>query len=197
MPLAARLRRTVVAWAPMEAVLALAVAAHAEATRDEGSPYVEHPLRVALVLAEELGISDPDTIMAALLHDVLEDNAQFTADDIARICPDSVVEMVLALTHCAAADTAADPESRIAYLQRFATSPDPVLMIKLSDRLDNLRSLPFSPSAAKRERYVQETIQHLLPLCEGRGGHFAELNRLLGLAIGKVRMQVPSRTAGP
>jgi guanosine-3',5'-bis(diphosphate) 3'-pyrophosphohydrolase len=185
-PLVDRLRQVVGANEEVEAAIALAVAAHATATRDEGTPYVEHPLRVALILAEELGIADPDSLMAALLHDVLEDSDQFGPDDIARACGGSVLDLVSTLTRRKEAGRPESRESRDMYLSRFGAVPDAVLILKMSDRLDNLRSLPRSPSAAKRQRYVQETRRYLLPLCEGRGDALGTLQQLIQRALDNV-----------
>ncbi len=195
-PLVDRLLRATGANAKVEAALALAVAAHATATRDEGTPYVEHPMRVALILAEELGISDPDMLMVALLHDVLEDSTRIGPDDISRACGVGVLGLVTALTLSTDAGTPTGQESRVAYLQRFATAPNPVLILKLSDRLDNLRSLPLSPSPAKRQRYVQETRQYLLPLCEGRGDVMEVLRQLIQQAIDNVSSLESPRATG-
>ncbi len=195
-PLVDRLRLASGASEKVEAAIALAVAAHAAATRDEGTPYVEHPLRVALILAEELGITDPDALMAALLHDVLEDSARFGPDDISGACGVGVLGLVSALTRSTDAETPTGRESRAAYLKRFATAPDPVLILKLSDRLDNLRSLPLSPSPAKRQRYVQETRQYLLPLCEGRGDAVNVLRRLIQQAMDHVSSLESPRAPG-
>jgi len=185
-PLVDRLRQVVGASEQVEAAIALAVTAHATATRDEGTPYVEHPLRVALVLAEELGISNPDLLMAALLHDILEDSVQFGPGDIAKTCGIGVLGLVSALTRSKDAGWPQGREPRSAYLRRCGTAPDPVLILKLSDRLDNMRSLPLSPSLAKRRRYVQETRQYLLPLCEGRSYAVETLRRLIQQAIDNV-----------
>ena len=60
----------------------LASDVHVDSARDEGTPYIRHPLRVALLLAEGLKLHDPELICAALLHDVLEDSPDISADTL-------------------------------------------------------------------------------------------------------------------
>ena len=64
----------------LQNALVLMRQAHDGALRDEGTPYIRHPLRVALILVEELGISDIDLVCTALLHDALEDCKDISYD---------------------------------------------------------------------------------------------------------------------
>lgn len=140
---------------------ALARRVHADHTRDEGTPYILHPLRVALILAEECHISDPEVIAAALLHDVIEDSASLTAAELEREFGARVARMVALLTR-----ETVPPEHKAqrdeAYYARIAAADADTRRLKCADRLDNLRHIHLSPEPGKAERYKQQTRQHEL-----------------------------------
>jgi len=141
----------------VRAAYELAEQAHRGQTRDEGTPYFNHPIGVALVLIDELGISSADMICAALLHDVVEDSS-ITVDDIARQFNPAVATLVELLTKRDGVDTAS-------YLQRIEEAASTgALVVKLCDRLNNLRHLRYSPRPQKRVKYLEETRKHFLPL---------------------------------
>src|SRR5947207_2831315 len=71
--------------------------AHSGQTRDEGTPYIVHPVRVAVSLVDELRIYTPKLICSALLHDVIEDS-EITREEIRRLFNDEVAEVVWLLT---------------------------------------------------------------------------------------------------
>lgn len=157
--------------------------------RDEGTPYIEHPLRVALILAGELDCRDDELVQAALLHDVLEDCPEMTMGDLDLRYGDRVAVLVRFLTRGKARGSGASEESRPEYLARFAQAPAECILLKLCDRLDNLRSLPLSPRLDKRRLMVEETLVYLLPLCQGHFGVFHMLDRLICRAIEDVPLE--------
>jgi GTP pyrophosphokinase len=147
------------AWHRVERALELARASHRGQTRAEGTPYVIHPIRTALILAVEVGVQNPELLSAALLHDVLEDTVM-TADVMRLFVGDRVTGWVLALTK------PSDAEGKKRYLERIAAADEEVRLIKCADRLDNVRGLHLVEDADRRRRYYDETRLRVLPLAE-------------------------------
>ncbi len=102
--------------------------------KDHETPYVAHPFRVCLIVRQIFGIDDPEVLMAALLHDTIEDTTTDRDDLIEHFGPD-VAESVAALSK----DTRLpDAERESAYCQKLAQSPLGVKICKLADMFDNL-----------------------------------------------------------
>src|SRR4051812_37073090 len=102
-PLPASLTIVLGALAPDDArqlfaAFQFAAAAHAEHTRDEGTPYIDHPARVADILWSELGCRDVDVLAAALTHDVLEDCDWITPDILSGVIGARALALVTAVT---------------------------------------------------------------------------------------------------
>lgn len=151
--------------------------AHAGQTRRSGAPYIEHPVAVATIVAE-LGL-DENTIAAALMHDVLEDT-EVTEDQIRKEFGDEVVELVEGVTKLqrntrpelserqrAAAETARAAESLRKMLLAMAQDMR-VMIIKLADRLHNMRTIDSLPPA-KQTRIATETHDIYGPLAARLG----------------------------
>jgi GTP pyrophosphokinase len=151
----------------------LAEQSHAGQMRDEGTPYILHPIRVAVSLVDELQIYSPTLVCGALLHDVIEDSP-VTRDDVATGFGDEVAEIVWLLTKF-------EDVSLPAYLAAIeAASRTGAPIVKLCDRLDNLRFLAHSPKAEKKRRYIRTTQQHYLPLAARTNQYlYGELRRWL------------------
>lgn len=132
----------------VETALGIAERAHALHRRDEGKPYLVHPLRVAGSLAN-VG-AGPTVCAAALLHDVIEDAPAHTPE-VSALGRD-LFALVDALTE----DWGEWPEE---YYGRIVAAGRDAAMIKLADRVDNLRFLHLT-GPAKQVRYVQETNRH-------------------------------------
>jgi guanosine-3',5'-bis(diphosphate) 3'-pyrophosphohydrolase len=147
----------------------LAELAHGEQRRQTGEPYIEHPLRVAQTVAE-LKL-DVGSVAAALLHDVPEDTP-FTLKDIDNGFGREIsmlVDGVTKLGHLRA--TALTEEEQFETFQRFflAMAKDiRVVMIKLADRLDNMRTIRGIP-AEKQKAYAKETLDIFAPLAARLG----------------------------
>lgn len=163
--------------------VALTSGVHRGSTRDEGTPYLRHPLRVALILHEELGVQDPDLICAAVLHDVLEDSAHVDREALHQAFGDTVAALVFCLTDEFQHVDLPRSERKARYLQRMAQEDDLCLFIKLCDRLDNVRSLSLSPHLEKRRSMIQETEHYLMPVFQSRQGLFSSLEPLLRKAL--------------
>ena len=148
----------------------LARRAHAGQTRDEGLPYVLHPLGVAMGLAEDLEAirvdaallaeAEPcDLLVIALLHDVLEDAPDAVTHAEWLQAGERVVEGVQLLTRT-------KDMAKVAYYHRLGAAPLHVRLVKFADRLDNLSAIGRSPVPGKRQKKVAETADLVLPLLE-------------------------------
>jgi GTP pyrophosphokinase/guanosine-3',5'-bis(diphosphate) 3'-pyrophosphohydrolase len=148
-----------------------AVRAHGSQKRASGDPYFAHPIEVAGILTDYR--LDTATICTALLHDVIEDT-ETTREDIEAAFGPEIAEMVAGVTKLSRLELAHEYKRQAENLRRFilAISRDVrVLMIKLADRLHNMRTLGFIKSAAKRERIARETLDIFAPLARNIGCH--------------------------
>jgi GTP pyrophosphokinase/guanosine-3',5'-bis(diphosphate) 3'-pyrophosphohydrolase len=148
-----------------------AVRMHGSQKRASGDPYFAHPIEVAGILTDYR--LDTATIVTALLHDVIEDT-EVTRADIDRLFGEEVGELVEGVTKLSRLEATADHKRQAENLQKFilAVSKDVrVLLVKLADRLHNMRTLHFIANAAKRERIARETLDIYAPLARSIGCH--------------------------
>lgn len=139
--------------------------AHAGQLRDEGSPYATHPLEVAIIAVEDVKLRETHEVIAALLHDVLEDDMNTTPAELAEKFGNEVSGAVVTLTKMYKRDGTPKDLGLQRYYQGLRTAPGWVRAIKMCDRVHNLRTLPNSGrSAEKIEQYKKETRANLLPL---------------------------------
>jgi GTP pyrophosphokinase len=139
---------------------------HRGQLRKSGDPYITHPLAVATILAE-LGM-DTTTLVAALLHDTVEDTG-LTLADITREFDSEVAHLVDGVTKLDKVKFGEAAEAETIRKMVVAMARDPrVLVIKLADRLHNMRTLRFLPPA-KQERKARETLEVLAPLAHRLG----------------------------
>ena len=144
---------------------------HAGKTRESGSPYITHPLTVAYILAEMN--ADSNTLCAALLHDVVEDT-DTTLDDIRREFNDDIAEMVDGVTKISNIDFMNKADQINANTRKMIVSlmKDPrTVIIKLADRLHNMRTLGYKKSTGKQELKALETLLIYVPLADRLGMH--------------------------
>ena len=109
----------------------------------EASPYINHPLELASVLAVEGGIEDPEVIIAALLHDTIEDT-ETTAAELASIFGETVKDIVLEVTDDKSLDKATRKEEQVRHAANLSSQAK---LVKLADKICNLRDLLDSPPA--------------------------------------------------
>ncbi len=145
-----------------------AMKAHGAQKRASGDPYFSHPLEVAAILTD-LKLDDA-TIVAAVLHDTIEDTAA-TREDIDHLFGKEIGNLVEGLTKIKKLDLVSKQAAQAENLRKLllAIADDiRVLLVKLADRLHNMRTLHFVPEA-KRARIAQETLDIYAPL-SGRMG---------------------------
>ena len=148
--------------------LALATEAHRDQVRASGEPYVSHPIAAAQILAE-LGL-DPVSIAAALLHDVPEDTGFGLADIEERFGPE-VAHLVDGVTKLSKFSTHSHEERQAENIRKMllAMAQDiRVVLIKLADRLHNMRTLAALP-VEKQVRIARQTMEIYAPLAERLG----------------------------
>jgi GTP diphosphokinase / guanosine-3',5'-bis(diphosphate) 3'-diphosphatase len=145
-----------------------AMKAHGHQKRASGDPYFAHPLEVAAILTD-LRLDDA-TIVAAVLHDTIEDT-EATREEIDRLFGGEIGALVDGLTKIKKLDLVSKKAAQAENLRKLliAISSDVrVLLVKLADRLHNMRTLHYVPPA-KRQRIAQETLDIYAPLA-GRMG---------------------------
>jgi GTP pyrophosphokinase len=152
----------------VEAAFEMAKAAHEGQTRKSGEPYITHPLAVATILAG--WHLDPQALIAALLHDVVEDTPT-TKADIAKRFGKAVAELVDGVSKLDKIQFATLEEAQAENFRKMllAMARDVrVMLIKLADRLHNMRTLD-AVHQAKQERIARETLEIYSPIANRLG----------------------------
>ena len=148
-----------------------AVKAHSKQKRASGDPYSAHPIEVANILTD-LKL-DSATIATGLLHDTIEDTFA-TYETIKREFGEEVAELVDGVTKISVFENTAGANSKAENFRKLilATSKDiRVLLVKLADRLHNMRTIKSIKLEDKRKRISQETMEIYAPLADRMGMH--------------------------
>lgn len=148
-----------------------AMKAHGSQRRASGDPYFSHPLEVAGICTE-LKLDLP-TVVTALLHDTIEDT-DTSYDDIKRLFGEEIAQLVDGVTKLSKLELQSERTKDAENFRKFvlAMSDDVrVLLVKLADRLHNMRTLSHIPSPDKRLRIAQETMDIYAPLAGRMGMH--------------------------
>ena len=148
-----------------------AVKAHHNQKRASGDPYSVHPIEVANILTD-LKL-DSATITTGLLHDTIEDTFA-TYETIKNEFGDEVADLVEGVTKISVFENTADANSKVENFRKLilATSKDiRVLLVKIADRLHNMRTIKAISNEEKRQRIAQETMEIYAPLADRMGMH--------------------------
>ena len=146
-----------------------ALSAHKNQKRDEGIPYISHPVAVASILTE-LKL-DSATITTGLLHDTVEDT-KATYETVKKEFGKEVADLVDGVTKISALEEKAVENSKAENFRKLilATSKDiRVLLVKLADRLHNMRTIHFVKDESKKIRKAKETMEIYAPLADRMG----------------------------
>ncbi len=146
-----------------------AIDAHKNQKRDEGVPYIIHPVAVAKILTD-LKL-DSATITTGLLHDTIEDT-KVTYETVKKEFGEEVANLVDGVTKISALEDKASSDSKAENFRKLilATSKDiRVLLVKLADRLHNMRTIKFVKGKEKMIRKAKETMEIYAPLADRMG----------------------------
>ena len=150
----------------IERAYVIAEKAHGTQTRKSGDPYITHPLAVATILAD-IGMTEP-TLCAALLHDTVEDTS-YTLDELRHDFGDEVAALVDGVTKLEKVKYGDSAQAETIRKMIVAMSRDiRVLVIKLADRLHNMRTLRYLKQDTQ-ERKARETLEIFAPLAHRLG----------------------------
>jgi len=155
---------------------------HGSQRRASGDPYFSHPIEVAGILTD-LHLDD-ETIATAILHDTIEDTLTTHEEIVAKFGP-AVARLVDGVTKLSKIEAQTENERAAENLRKFllAMSDDiRVLLVKLADRLHNMRTLHFIPDEKKRRRIARETMDIYAPLAE-RIGMYEFMNEMQTLSF--------------
>jgi len=165
------------------------VKAHGNQKRDSGDPYFSHPLEVAGILTD-LKL-DEATIVTALLHDTIEDT-HATHEDIEKQFGREIADLVDGVTKLSKLELQSEETKQAENFRKFmlAMSHDVrVLLVKLADRVHNMRTLRFVKNAERRKRIATETMEIYAPLA-GRMGMQSFRDELEDLAFAEINPEM-------
>lgn len=148
----------------------VAVDAHKDQRRKSGEAYIFHPIAVAKIVASEIGL-DATSIAAALLHDVVEDNPDYTIDDIEQLFGETVARIVDGLTKIASLKKDMDVSMQAENFRKMLLTLNDdvrVIIIKIADRLHNMQTMD-AMQPDKQVKIASETLYIYAPLAHRIG----------------------------
>ncbi|WP_439152814.1 RelA/SpoT family protein, partial [Winogradskyella sp.] len=148
----------------------VAVDAHKDQRRKSGEAYIFHPIAVAKIVAQEIGL-DATSIAAALLHDVVEDNPDYTIADIEQLFGDTVARIVDGLTKISSLKKDMDVSLQAENFRKMLLTLNEdvrVIIIKIADRLHNMQTMD-SMRSDKQVKIASETLYIYAPLAHRIG----------------------------
>ncbi len=152
----------------IRAAFELAAGSHVDQKRKDGSPYITHPIAAAIIVVD-MGL-DEDSIVSALLHDVVEDTS-VSYEEIAHQFGKSVAEIVDGVTKLTRVNFSNKEDEQMENMRKMlmAMSRDiRVILIKLADRLHNMRTMEYQTPAKQRSKSM-ETMQIYAPIAHRLG----------------------------
>ncbi len=155
---------------------------HKDITRQSGTPYYTHPLNVAIILLREFPIYDVKSVIACLLHDTIEDVEQIEESTISKEFGEEIAEIVSAVTKISHEETSKLQNKASTYRKLFLSLVRDVrvILIKLADRLHNMRTLHYL-SPQKQKEIALETLNFYTPLAHRLG-------------LSKIKMELENRS---
>lgn len=147
----------------------LAVEAHSEQRRKTGEPYIYHPIAVAKIVANEIGLG-ATSIAAALMHDVVEDT-DYTIDDIEQLFGETIARIVSGLTKISNLKKDKDHSIQAENFRKMLLTLNDdvrVILIKIADRLHNMQTMDAMPDY-KQVKIASETLYIYAPLAHRLG----------------------------
>jgi GTP pyrophosphokinase len=165
----------------IERAFHLAKDAHAEVRRKSGEPYILHPIAVAQIVSQEIGLG-PASVASALIHDVVEDS-DYTLEDIERLFDDQIARIIDGLTKISGVFDLEVSLQAENFRKMLLTISDDirVILIKLADRLHNMRTMDSMPQH-KQLKIASETLYLYAPLAH-RIGLFSIKTELEDLSL--------------
>lgn len=148
----------------------VAVDAHKDQRRKSGEAYIFHPIAVAKIVAQEIGL-DATSIASALLHDVVEDNPKYTIDDIEQLFGEAVARIVDGLTKISSLKKDMDVSLQAENFRKMLLTLNEdvrVIIIKIADRLHNMQTMD-SMRSDKQVKIASETLYIYAPLAHRIG----------------------------
>ena len=142
-----------------------AIARHGDQRRPTGAPYTEHLLEALEVLVRGAGVTSPEILCAAVLHDVVEDTGCTLAEIGAAFGP-QVAELVGWVTIPEPGPGEDRASVKEEYLRGLSSAPHDAILVKLADRASNAQTLDKLPEARQRAYYAQ-TVEYIVPLAAG------------------------------
>lgn len=155
-----------VTLARLDDAVAFAQQCHGDQKRPAGEPYVEHLLEVLEILVLGAGVTDDSLLVAAVLHDTVEDT-HCTAEEIETKFGVREALLVRWVTKPEAGPGEDAAVARRRYLESLRSGPRDAVLLKLADRLSNVQRLDTHPRPNKRRSYYLETCEYVLPMAAG------------------------------
>jgi GTP pyrophosphokinase len=149
-----------------QSAAALALDIYSGHTRDQGTPYLHHPVAVVAILRDELAVTSPTTLLLGLLHDALEispESASAVAAELGQEFAERLREMTPDHRLERRPKQPGDEAAWQAKTGRLGPEP---LLVRVTDRIHNLRDLQNSTAPGRRERFVAALVDFYLPLAE-------------------------------
>jgi guanosine-3',5'-bis(diphosphate) 3'-pyrophosphohydrolase len=144
---------------------AYADAHHGDQRRPTGAPYREHLLEALEVLVRGAGVTSPEILCAAVLHDVVEDTS-CTLEELGAAFGPRVTELVRWVTIPEPGPGQDRASVKEEYLRGLRRAPHDAILVKLADRASNAQTLDKLPEARRRAYYAQ-TLEYIVPLAAG------------------------------
>jgi (p)ppGpp synthase/HD superfamily hydrolase len=144
------------------AAAAFAAAWHGDQQRPTGPPYTEHLLEALQVLVDGAGVTTPEVLCAAVLHDVVEDT-DCTLEQVSDVFGPRVAELVGWVTIPEPRPGQDRARLKDDYLRGLPAAPHDAILVKLADRASNAQTLGNLPLNRQRAYYAQ-TVEHIVPL---------------------------------